>query len=65
MRKFTNKLWNMARFIEMKRIDTNLSSGVHHDLGQLEAVVKHSNDKAMLEKMAELAAKVTKQLEHV
>jgi valyl-tRNA synthetase len=64
MRKFTNKLWNMARFIEMKRNDSQIEKLVHHDLNALANIVEHENDKTMLKKLEELTVKVTKQLDN-
>ncbi len=62
MRKFTNKLWNMGRFIEMKRPD-DLQFTVHSSLTELEKVAKHKNDKEMIKKMSELVDNVTRLLD--
>ncbi len=60
-RKFTNKLWNMARFIEMKRVE---SIGYQVlSIEELKKQAKHASDKAMIRKIEELAKKVTDDLE--
>ncbi|KKQ26794.1 MAG: Valine-tRNA ligase, partial [Candidatus Levybacteria bacterium GW2011_GWA1_37_16] len=63
-RKFTNKLWNMARFIEMQKskiknqkLENNLT------MEQLENIAKHEKDKEMVKKIGELTEKVTEDLE--
>jgi valyl-tRNA synthetase len=50
MKKFSNKLWNMARFIEMSK----------DSVGEGEI---HKNDKKWLEKVSELTKNVTRQIE--
>ncbi|MBI4096309.1 MAG: valine--tRNA ligase [Candidatus Levybacteria bacterium] len=64
-RKFTNKLWNMARFIQMKREITNSKSQVPNNLTieQLSNFAKHENDKEMIRKIKELTNEVTKNLD--
>lgn len=59
-RKFTNKLWNMARFIEMKRV----LSIKYQVLGikDLEKMAKHENDKQIIKKTGDLVEKITKDL---
>ncbi|HYM65020.1 MAG TPA: valine--tRNA ligase [Candidatus Sulfotelmatobacter sp.] len=54
MRNFTNKLWNMARFIEI-----NYPDGFESE----ETKVKNEKDKEMLEKINNLASEVTRLLE--
>jgi valyl-tRNA synthetase len=59
-RKFTNKLWNMARFVEMKRV-----SGIKYQassIGDLEKEAKHENDKKMIKQVRGLVEKVTEDL---
>jgi len=60
MRNFTNKLWNMARFIEM-----NQKSKIKNQksLKELKKMVKNENDKAMIEKTEKLSSDVTRLLE--
>jgi valyl-tRNA synthetase len=60
-RKFTNKLWNMARFIEMKNV-----SGIKYQVSSIEELkknVKNENDKKMIKKIEDLIGKVTTDLE--
>jgi valyl-tRNA synthetase len=52
-RKFTNKLWNMARFIE-------ISKELVKDNAKGE---KHENDKQWEKKVSELAKEITKNIE--
>ena len=54
MRKFTNKLWNMARFIEMSR---------PQNFKNEEREAKNDNDKEMIEKTKKLAGEITRLLE--
>lgn len=56
MRKFSNKLWNMARFIEMKRPE-NVSF-----IGK-KVVVAHETDKEWTKKIAALSEEITKYLD--
>ena len=55
MRKFTNKLWNMARFIEMSRIQ--------NPANELKETVTNEKDKEMIEKTKKLTREVTRLLE--
>lgn len=59
MRKFSNKLWNMGRFIEIKRE----SNEVEVDLGKLKAFTKNEKDKKMVEKTEKIAGKISDLLE--
>ncbi len=61
-RKFTNKLWNIGRFIEMKR-PLNNESGIMNN-GELLKYAKHGNDKAMIEQVEKLAREITKDLDN-
>ena len=61
-RKFTNKLWNMARFIEMNRVQS--SKFKVQSFEELLQLAKNENDRAMIEKVSELAMKVTKDLDN-
>lgn len=60
-RKFTNKLWNIGRFIDMKRIK-NQELGIM-EIGELQKLAKHENDKEMIKKVEELIEQVTKDLD--
>jgi valyl-tRNA synthetase len=63
MRKFTNKLWNMARFIEMKREDGRFSyDGILSDLSELEKLAVHPNDVDWVKKTGELVKETDKYL---
>lgn len=62
MRKFTNKLWNMARFIELKKVE-----GLEIELlsiPTLKELAKDKNDKEIIDKTGELVNSVTRQLEN-
>jgi valyl-tRNA synthetase len=60
-RKFTNKLWNMARFIEMKR--SQKSKVKSQKFEELEKNAKHENDKKMIKQVGELVKKATGDLD--
>ncbi|MBI3985259.1 MAG: class I tRNA ligase family protein [Candidatus Levybacteria bacterium] len=60
MRKFTNKLWNMARFIEFKAEGKLKPSNLALD--ELKQHAKHKNDKEIVEKTQKLAFKITRLL---
>jgi len=60
-RKFTNKLWNMARFIEMKKIQGK--NAKEQSPAELSIIAKNENDKKMIKKVGELVGKVTTDLE--
>lgn len=64
-RKFTNKLWNMGRFIEMKRIPSSrhpefISGSFEEMLKQ----VQHDNDKEMIRKVKDVSGEITKYIEN-
>jgi len=59
-RKFTNKLWNMGRFIEMNAIRIKDKGLMIKDL---EKIAKNENDKEMIKKIGKLVNKVTKNLD--
>jgi len=61
MRNFTNKLWNMGRFIEMKRISEKES--VEIDINKLLEKAKHKKDKEMIEKTKKIITTTTKLIE--
>jgi valyl-tRNA synthetase len=70
-RKFTNKLWNMARFIEMKYNDLYASSEARssHDVrtipffDDLAGAAKHESDKVWVGKVRELSEEITRYLD--
>ena len=70
-RKFTNKLWNMGRFIEMKKKDVILSAVKdldssalsQNDMRELSKLAKTQNDKEMIGKTEELIKKITLDIE--
>ncbi|PIY94328.1 MAG: valine--tRNA ligase [Candidatus Levybacteria bacterium CG_4_10_14_0_8_um_filter_35_23] len=64
-RKFTNKLWNMARFINMKREIRNSKFEIRNNLTrkQLEDLAVHKNDKEMIERTEKLAQEITRLLD--
>lgn len=55
MRKFSNKLWNMARFLEMKRLP---GTEISFDLSKLAHDAKHETDKEMIQKTNTLIKEV-------
>ena len=62
MRKFTNKLWNMGRFIEMKRIQSSKVK-VQSSIKELQNLAKNSKDKEMIKKTQKVIKDVTKDIE--
>lgn len=60
MRKFTNKLWNMARFIEMKRVE---GSTLIESFDELENVAVHESDKVMITKTKDVSERITRYLD--
>ncbi len=61
-RKFTNKLWNMARFIDMKQ-DQSLKRKNIHSLTELKKLATHANDKEWIEKVENLASEITRYID--
>ncbi len=61
MKFFTNKLWNMARFIDMKR--TQNSKLKTQNLEELKKTAKNEKDKEMIEKTQKLIKEVEKGIE--
>lgn len=60
-RRFTNKLWNMARFIEMNKV-----SGIKYQvlsIEELRKMAKHENDKFWIEKVEKWSSQVTEYLD--
>src|SRR5258708_4282972 len=60
-RKFTNNLWNMPLFIEMKRI-SNFKFQISN-FKELEIIAKKGNDKTMIKKIEDLAKEVTRYID--
>ena len=63
-RKFTNKLWNMARFIEMAKTQTRWDTVVFKNISELKGIALHDTDKEWVERVDNLASEVTKYLEN-
>jgi valyl-tRNA synthetase len=65
-RKFTNKLWNIARFILLKREILNPKLQIPNNLTieQLNNLAQHGNDKSMIKKTEKLIAEVTKDIDN-
>ncbi|EKD86829.1 MAG: hypothetical protein ACD_37C00134G0006 [uncultured bacterium] len=61
MRNFANKLWNIARFIDINRTQ-NLKLKTQ-SLDELEKIAKEEADKRMIEAVKELTEKTTKHVE--
>ncbi len=60
MRKFTNKLWNMARFIEMKKPENYIRPFPENfTLQNLAVFATHNNDKEIIEKTKLFIQKIT------
>ena len=74
-RKFTNKLWNMGRFIEMNRTSAfakastvakalaDKSADKQNSIEELLELAKNNNDREMIEKTKQLTNEITKHLE--
>lgn len=61
-RKFTNKLWNMARFVEMNKV-----SGIKYQVLSIEELGKFADDsvdKEWVTKVGDLVGEITKYLEN-
>lgn len=61
-RKFTNKLWNMARFIKMKQ-EQNKTLKKIPSLNELERLAIHSNDREWIQKVEHLASEITRYID--
>ncbi|MEK7186444.1 MAG: valine--tRNA ligase [Patescibacteria group bacterium] len=61
-RKFTNKLWNIARFIEMNKIH-NSQFTIHNSLKDLKTAAENKNDKEWIDKADKLSREVTEDIE--
>lgn len=60
-RRFTNKIWNIGRFIEMN----NVSSSMHQvvSITELQKLAIHESDKDWVEKVSSLTNEVTRHLD--
>jgi len=65
-RKFTNKLWNMARFIDMKREIRNSKFEIRNNstIEQLNNFAQHGSDKTMIKKTGALIKEVSRDLDN-
>ena len=65
-RKFTNKLWNIARFISMKREALNPKSEIRNNLAieQLSNLAINNIDKDIIKKTNKLTNEITKHLDN-
>lgn len=61
-RKFTNKLWNIGRFIEMKKVISDKRKEI--SIKELKTIAKNENDKAMIEEVEKLVREITKDIEN-
>ena len=61
-RKFTNKLWNMARFLEMKKPE-GMGNVENVSLHQLETYATSQPDKDMVEEVKRFAKEITEYVE--
>ncbi len=61
-KRFSHKLWNMGRFIQMKR-SNNLDLRAKN-LEELVEYTKHTNDRQIVEKTQKLVSEVSRHLDH-
>ncbi|MBI2031589.1 MAG: valine--tRNA ligase [Candidatus Levybacteria bacterium] len=62
-RKFTNKLWNIGRFIEINR-SQNSKVKTQKSIKELLKIAMHKNDREWIEKTDKLIKDMTKHIEH-
>ncbi len=62
-RKFTNKLWNMGRFIDMNRVQSSKFKIQSLGTEELLKLAKNQNDKEMVGKVQKLSKEITKDLD--
>lgn len=62
MKHFANKLWNMARFIDMNRIQNSKFKIQNLTMEQLNNVVINKTDKEWVKKVEELTTEITRQI---
>jgi valyl-tRNA synthetase len=63
-RKFTNKLWNIARFIEMKRTQTGFATVDYRSTQELLSMELHSTDQEWVIKTEALITEVSQYLDN-
>ena len=64
MKFFANKLWNIGRFIEMKRVDSgSVAIEKMSSIFDIKREAKHENDRIMVEKAERLIADVTEHID--
>ena len=67
-RKFTNKLWNMARFIDINRSQKSKVKSQKYDnsltIEQLNNLAQHENDKSIIKKTEILIKEVSRDLDN-
>lgn len=63
MRKFSNKLWNIGRFVETKRISSARGADQITNFKGLEQKATHDNDKEWIKKIEELVREVSKYID--
>ncbi len=63
MKHFSNKLWNMARFIEINRTQGSKFKA-QSSFEELDKIAKHNTDKKWVKKTARLASEITKHLDN-
>jgi valyl-tRNA synthetase len=62
MKKFSNKLWNIARFIEIKKVSSIKYQVL--SIQELSEATRNGGDKEMIQKTGELVKEVTRLLEN-
>ncbi|HWY79919.1 MAG TPA: valine--tRNA ligase [Candidatus Sulfotelmatobacter sp.] len=63
-KKFANKLWNMARFIEMMRTrEFSQASFVNHTLNQLYAIKKSDFDNDWIKKVSDVSEEISRYID--
>ncbi|MCL4354870.1 valine--tRNA ligase [Patescibacteria group bacterium] len=64
MRNFSNKLWNMGRFIQMQQIQNPALKIQNIDFKELNKKMLQPGDKLMIEKIEQLVKEITKLLDN-
>jgi valyl-tRNA synthetase len=63
MKFFANKLWNIARFINMKNEELGIKNHEHKNLEELLKFAIHENDKEIIKKIQALSQSTNKNIE--
>lgn len=63
MRNFANKIWNIARFVDMKNQESGIRNHELKDLNELQALAIHRNDMKIIQQTADLVQSTTKALD--